>query len=747
MKNYKTFTREELIKELEFIEQSKQSDGLEGVVQELKLHQIELEMQNRELKEAQEDLEFSRNCYTALYDFAPVGYLTLDNKGIIREINLTGVKLLGIERKDLIGLPFNTCVSPGDYKKFLDHLLKCRQIGGQVTTELKLRERKGEEIEVQLLSVPVQNGESDICLYRTTFTDITERKKAENAVNEARKYAENIVDTIRESLVVLDKDLRIVSANHSFYRTFQVTPEDTESCLIYELENNRWNIPALQNLLEKVLQENTHFKDFEMVHDFPEIGRKTMLLNARRITKDKKGLILLAIEDITERKLADEALNKYRNHLEAIFRSVEDGIITVDKELIVTDLNRSAKNICCFDDKSTGKSFKSIIKNCYGKECYKALKESINKKQYIELYRVECFSQGRPGQVVTLQINPLMGKKDEICGAVMVVKDETRLVEMERKLNECYRFHNIIGRSEKMQEKFELMEKLSNVPTTVLITGESGTGKELVAEALHYKGNRREKPLVKVNCSALSENLLESELFGHVKGAFTGAIKNKKGRFQIAHGGTIFLDEIGDISEALQVRLLRVLQEKEFEMVGDDRSIKVDVRIITSTNQDLQRKVLLGKFREDLYYRLKVVEIPVPPLRERPEDIPLLVEHFIRKFNKVLNKNIKAVSKDVERLFMEYPWPGNVRELEHILEHTIIITPQPVITLEYLPYELKDFAVTKSSISHKMDNEPGLIRDALKKTGWKKAKAARLLGVDRKTIYRKIKKYRISNEI
>jgi transcriptional regulator with PAS, ATPase and Fis domain len=278
------------------------------------------------------------------------------------------------------------------------------------------------------------------------------------------------------------------------------------------------------------------------------------------------------------------------------------------------------------------------------------------------------------------------------------------------------------------------------VQTTVLINGESGTGKELVAAALHHQGVRRDKPFVKVNCSALSDHLLESELFGHVRGAFTGAIFNKIGRFQKAHGGTIFLDEIGDISLAMQMRLMRVLQEQEFEPVGDSNSIKVDVRVIAATNQDLAEKVQLGTFRHDLYYRLNVVRLIIPPLRDRLDDIPLLVTHFLEKFSQKFQRSLSAVSRETIELFMNHSWPGNVRELEHTIEHAAILCPSDVISVQDLP---EDFCTalrhhhTESIILPPSGNDLTL-EDALEKAGGNKAKAARLLGVSRCTIYRKL---------
>lgn len=297
-----------------------------------------------------------------------------------------------------------------------------------------------------------------------------------------------------------------------------------------------------------------------------------------------------------------------------------------------------------------------------------------------------------------------------------------------------------------MQKIYSLIEDLADVQTTVLITGKSGTGKELVAEAIHYKGKRSNKSLVKVNCSALSENLLESELFGHVKGAFTGADRDKTGRFQKADRGTIFLDEIGDISQRMQLRLLRVIQEKVLERVGDSTPVKVDIRVIAATNQNLSKKVKLGQFRKDLYYRLKVVEVALPALRDRKDDIPLLVEHYLRTFNNKFNKNIEAVTNSVMEIFMSYDWPGNVRELENALEHSFILCHQNTICDNHLPNELIDLSNAKAPSITDTESESTAIIEALRRAGWNKSKAARLLGITVRTVYRKIEKYNITPE-
>lgn len=460
----------------------------------------------------------------------------------------------------------------------------------------------------------------------------------------------------------------------------------------------------------------------------------------------QRDTLLHAIDVALQHKAVIVEKEKYRLNLEAIFRSVKDAIISVDKDLVLLETNEAANSICGLTRNDIGKAFSALSGSCNGK-CVEALTETITTKKSVELSSLDCQFNHRKEQTVSLTTFPLIDRHDKFSGAIMVIRDETRLTGLEKELNERQKFHRMIGESKNMQDVYSLIELLTDVETTVLITGESGTGKELVAEALHYKGNRSSNTLVKVNCSALSENLLESELFGHVRGAFTGAIKDKVGRFQMADGGTIFLDEIADISPKIQIKLLRVLQEKEFERVGDSKTSKVDVRVVTATNQNLSEKVNRGEFREDLYYRLNVMKINLPPLRERREDIPLLVNHFMKKFNKKFVKDIKSISKDVEKLFMDYNWPGNVRELEHTIEHAFILCRQSAITIAHLPPEMKTHSSNDMSISGNGNiDDPEVILSALEKAAWNKTKAAALLGISRRSIYRKIKEFNIVEE-
>ncbi len=336
-----------------------------------------------------------------------------------------------------------------------------------------------------------------------------------------------------------------------------------------------------------------------------------------------------------------------------------------------------------------------------------------------------------------------------------VIKENRRLRET---VESQYSFGNIIGKSSKMQDIFELIYKVAPATASILIEGESGTGKDLVAKSIHYNSPRRDYPFIAVNCSALAESLLESELFGHERGAFTGAIATKKGRFELAEGGTLFLDEIGELSSSLQVKLLRVLQEKIFERVGGLRQVAVNFRLITATNKRLREEVQKGRFREDLYYRLNVVHIDLPPLRERSEDLRLLVDHFIDKYaaERRMSAPVKGIEREVEQIFYRHDWPGNVRELENTIERAMVLCPDDIIRVSDLP---RDF---RSGLSGEpqLENIPGdarlfetltdiekkMLLRALKSCNNVQSEAAQLLGIGRSGFNKKLKKYGIVSD-
>ncbi len=318
---------------------------------------------------------------------------------------------------------------------------------------------------------------------------------------------------------------------------------------------------------------------------------------------------------------------------------------------------------------------------------------------------------------------------------------------LRKKLTRQYRFHDIISKNPKMYDIFQLIRDIASLKSTVLIQGESGTGKELVARAIHYSGDRAKKPFISVSCAALAETLLESELFGYEKGAFTGANSQKKGKFELADGGTIFLDEIGDISPKLQMDLLRVIQEKMFYRVGGSQELKVDVRIIAATNKDLLKAVNTGEFREELFYRLNVINIQIPPLRERREDIPLLVRHFIEQLAHELQKNVNDITENAMRLLIDYNWPGNVRELENTIERALVTCKTNVLSEEDFTFlstnrdKSERWSVpTNQSLQ---DVEKVVIEATLRRLDGNMKETATVLGIDRSTLYEKIKKYNI----
>ncbi len=329
-------------------------------------------------------------------------------------------------------------------------------------------------------------------------------------------------------------------------------------------------------------------------------------------------------------------------------------------------------------------------------------------------------------------------------------------INLKDKIKKTYRFENIIALSGKMQEVFRKIIKVAASDATVLIRGESGTGKELIARAIHYQSNRKDKPLVEINCASIPETLLESELFGHERGAFTGAYKTKKGKFEVAHGGTLFLDEIGELPPGVQSKLLRVLQERTFTRVGGVDNIEIDVRLIAATNTDLENAMENGLFREDLYYRLNVIPIYVPPLRERPEDIGPLIDHFIQKYARKNNRQITGIAEDARDVLQRYHWPGNVRELENAIENAIVMAETPVIQITDLPGYLQSSQYKKSTLMQYLDQnadlpfrerldicEREIIRQALIECKGNKTQAAKKLGFTLRTLRNKVRKFNL----
>jgi len=365
-----------------------------------------------------------------------------------------------------------------------------------------------------------------------------------------------------------------------------------------------------------------------------------------------------------------------------------------------------------------------------------------------------CSIRTKDGSLISVKKDGVLLKSPDgkILGAVETLVDLSAIIERDQTIEELCSmvkkgegFHGMIGDSRAMRDAFLLMEKAAKSEAPVIIYGETGTGKELAAQAVHRLGWRKEGPFIQLNCAALNESLLESELFGHVKGAFTGAYRDHKGRFEIADGGDIFLDEIADVPLSTQVKLLRVLESKQFERVGDHNPIKVDVRIIAATNRDLQTFVKKKQFREDLFFRINVIPIHLPPLRERREDIPALVSHFIRGFRRDSSKKSMGLSAEAMEYIIKYPWPGNVRELKSALEYAVVIADGDVITPGHLPREISAKDASKQSLDTqgRYDKEKKALLRALEQSDGNQTRAAEILGVSRVTVWHRMKKYGI----
>jgi len=444
--------------------------------------------------------------------------------------------------------------------------------------------------------------------------------------------------------------------------------------------------------------------------------------------------------------------------LETICDTMADGLFTVDLDGTITFWNKGAERITGFSAEDVIGQNCDILEgdNCLGTDCVDGIRScGLYEKGVVKNH--ECTIRAKDGRLVTLLKNARVMKDEDgkVIGGVENLTDVTSLKRAEeevrllrRELKERYEFAGIVGKDARMQDVYDLIDDVAQTTASVLVLGESGTGKELVAQAIHFKSDRADGPFVKVNCSALSESLLESELFGHVRGAFTGAIRDKIGRFELADGGTLLLDEVGDIAPSVQVKLLRALQEKSIERVGDINPIKVDVRIIAATHHDLKKLIRERLFREDLYYRLNVVSISLPPLHDRRDDIILLAEHFVKKFNQRMENHVKEICPETLRILMSYRWPGNVRELENAIEHAFVLVKGKLLTANLLPAEIVSAVQPGGNIG---SSKPGYVtkeelQSALVKAGWNKAKAARMLGVTRTTVWRNIKKYDLQEE-
>jgi len=445
--------------------------------------------------------------------------------------------------------------------------------------------------------------------------------------------------------------------------------------------------------------------------------------------------------------LGDLTMNQDCELSVQILDSVADGVFTVDLNWRITAFNRAAEEI-------TGVMKKDAL-GCLCRDIFHSdicdgsciLKQSIESGDPITNRSIYIIRPDGKKVPVSISASPLKNKKGEIIGGVETFRDESEVTELRKQLQKSYSDFDMISKHQGMQRIFRILPDLAASDSTVLLLGESGTGKELLAKAIHQLSRRKEQKLVAVNCGALPDSLLESELFGYKAGAFTDAKRDKPGYFSQAEGGTLFLDEIGDVSPALQVKLLRVLQEKTYTPLGGVNPVKANVRIIAATNKDLELLVKEGKFRQDLFYRVNVVQIKVPPLRDRKEDIPLLVQHFVHRFNKLKGQEVIGLSQDALAILMKYDFPGNIRELENIIEYAFILCHKGMILPEHLPdkfhYQPAQMINKESDRLTLADIKKAAVIEALKRNHGKKMAVCRELGISKGTLRRMIKEFQI----
>ncbi|MEW6379927.1 MAG: sigma 54-interacting transcriptional regulator [bacterium] len=619
---------------------------------------------------------------------------------------------------------------------------------------------KDQKFFYEICSSPILDHEGKVASVVEMTRDITKARKMDILIRESENRYRNLVEQMNEGLMVINHEGKITFVNQKFcevlgYKHKEIAGQD------YGIFLDAENQVRMKEAIEESKKNQALSFEMELANQQGE--HLTLICSLSSLFDDRgdyRGASVVFTE-ITERRKLEREIQVNRDKLRAILKSLSDGVVIIDKNYTIQYMNESGRKI--FGDQIQGVCYQALW-NRTGPCDACVLEEVIERRQSLFLTK-----DSLKGQALDISISPVV-MEDGTISLLKVFRDvterkrlESQLLEFEqnrlRDLRERYRFGNIIGKNHKMQEIYELISIVSQGFTTVLIQGASGTGKELIARAIHYNSPQQDKPFIGVSCSALSDGLLESELFGHVRGSFTGAVRDKMGRFELADGGTLFLDEIGDISPMIQVKLLRVLQERQFERVGSLKTISVNVRVIAATNKDLKAAVARGEFREDLYYRLNVVSIFIPSLKERVDDIPLLVNHFIEHFNKKLNRNISSVSSSAMDCLISFDWPGNIRQLENTIEHAFICAKGKILMPEDFPIEIQKAKKKKKSESPTgtdLEQEEGekvrtldemearMIAHALQETGGHLGNTAQVLGIARSTLWRLMKKHGIS---
>lgn len=653
------------------------SKDIRALVHELGTHQIELEMQNEELRRAQEELEASRSRYAELYDFAPVGYFTFDKDGLVLEVNLAGSQLLGVERALLLHKPFIVFIAaPADREIYFKHLGESSQTAGKQTCEIRLMRKDGTVFYAQLQSIAMENKDGHEWSVRTAIFDTTDRKQRELALQASENRYQRLFETAQDGIFIVDVHTeQIIDVNPFLTKMLGYAASELLGKKVFEIK--AFGDCAVLRSGFQELYKKGHVR-YEHLRLQSNDGHMLDLeFFGRGYFDEHNKVIQCNLRDIALRKRAEEALANAHNALEERVKERTAELLGVNEKLL----------------------------------------HEIGVRKIAEASLQTAFSE-------------IKNLKEQLHMENIYLREELHLLHAHK---------DIIGNSDAIRSVLEKAEQVAGTDSTVLIEGDTGTGKELIAMTIHNLSSRRDRIMVKVNCAALPPTLIESELFGREKGAFTGALSKQIGRFELADASTIFLDEIDSVPLELQAKLLRVLESGEFERLGDPRTIKVNIRIISATNRDLKDAVSAGSFREDLYYRLNVFQINVPPLRERREDIMPLVWHFVKDFSDRMGKQIESIPQKSVQALQAYAWPGNIRELKNVIERAMIISRGPVLNLD-IP-QLSQPNAKQPRTLEDVDREH--IISVLKATGWKvsgKNGAAEVLDLNPKTLESKVQK-------
>jgi len=713
-------------------------EHLHRVLKDVASFKNEIQAYTDQLFSMQNQLESYQARYRKLFESSPIAYFSVNEEGIIIEVNSATEQMLGIHRSSLVHQSFSSFIIRPSYTHIMSGTTHGEPDAAgfappQSSIEVTFRSKEGHEIPALMRVIEIDDTVRETPLFLAAVVDITDRKVAEDALRESERRYRDHIDNIGDIIYVLGGETNLTSVNATLEQIIGRPGDKTYEDFARTI-GERAKRRFIDDTHDKGEPEDSLFFELKVVDTS---GRKRIFEVSETVVRtDGRITEIHGIgRDITEQK----------RYLDTIFESIADGVCSVNRDFIITSFNGAAESITSIPrTAAVGKECRDVFQSslCEGK-C--PIENSIETGKPIVVAGTRIVSADGSRVPISLTATALRDEGGEVVGGVITFRDLSLIEDLRKELTERYSYHDIVSKNKKIRQIFNILPDIASSESTVLIEGRSGTGKELFARAIHGLSQRNKGPFVAVNCAALPETLLESELFGYVKGAFTNAVTDKPGRFAAAEGGTLFLDEIAEMTPALQVKLLRILQERKYEPLGSIKARTADVRVVASSNRTLSDEVAAGSFREDLYYRLNIVKIQLPNLADRREDIPLLIEHFIRKISLKTGKQVDGASEEVMELLMRYDYPGNIRELENIIEHAFVLCRGPILMVRHLPEELVGPTGPAGDEKAQLDDltaaEKRIIEEALIRHKGNKSKVAKSLNIGRTTLWRKIKEY------